>query len=242
MQYDFNLPPGGALNLDVKGRFFKYRSGTGPIRVRASKGGYVDLLPGQGVWSLDYDSLNVQDRSGGNNAGVLIAGDFDFHDDRIVGTVEVVDGGRARTLAGLAYFAYGSMSTSTAGKRANVILWNPIGSGKSVTVKSAIVSSNTAQFIGVLQAPSQLGALQSNSKSKKVGGADGVLEVRGLEQAAFINSFNFTGANVGANGSFIIKLEEPIFLAPGTGVAVGASDTTVGSFITAGFEIIEESL
>ncbi|MCL6484930.1 MAG: hypothetical protein I4O49_12305, partial [Janthinobacterium lividum] len=105
MQYDFNLSPGGAQNLDVKGRFFKYRSGTGAIRVRASKGGYVDLLPGQGVRGFDFESLTVADRSGANNVGVLIVGDFDFQDDRIAGTVDVVDGGRTRTLAGIAFGA-----------------------------------------------------------------------------------------------------------------------------------------
>lgn len=91
MQYDFTLAAGAAQSFDVVGKFIKYQHGTGMIRVRMSMGEYVDLLPGQGVFSVDYTRFTVTDRSGANNVGALLAGDFDFRDSRISGAVEVND-------------------------------------------------------------------------------------------------------------------------------------------------------
>ena len=91
MQYDFSLTAGGAQSFDVVGKFIKYQYGTGLIRVRMSMGEYVDLMPGQGVFSVDYTRFTVTDRSGAGNNGALLAGDFVFRDSTITGSVEVKD-------------------------------------------------------------------------------------------------------------------------------------------------------
>lgn len=92
MQYDFNLEANGSQFIDVKGRFFKYKNGTGKIRVRNSTGGYIDLLPGQGVNGLNYSSLSITDLTGAQNTGYLLAGDYEFSDSTVTissGTVAV---------------------------------------------------------------------------------------------------------------------------------------------------------
>jgi hypothetical protein len=83
MQYDLNLLPNGSQRLEVSGRFFKYVSGAGKIRVTTSKGAVIDLIVGQGVWGEEFSSLVVQDRSGAANVGVLLAGNYDFRDDTV---------------------------------------------------------------------------------------------------------------------------------------------------------------
>jgi hypothetical protein len=141
MQYDFNLTPGGGMKIDVKGRFFKYRSGTGPIRVRASRGGYVDLMPGQGVNNHDFDSLIISDLSMAINAGIIIAGDFDFRDDRITGTVDVLDGGWDRVVSGRA-FSGAVAITPSENHYSTISLFNPESSQSRVMLQQMIVSSN----------------------------------------------------------------------------------------------------
>ncbi|MEH6434243.1 hypothetical protein [Massilia sp. DD77] len=81
MQYDFQVTAGGAQRIEATGRFFKYISGIGRVRVTTSKGRVIDLIPGQGVWGEEFTGLSVKDLSGAGNVGVILAGDFDFRDD-----------------------------------------------------------------------------------------------------------------------------------------------------------------
>jgi hypothetical protein len=154
-QYDINLPPNGAQTLDVSGSFFTYKGGIGPIRVTPSSGEPVDLLPGQGMSGLKFDRLTVKDLSGANNVGVLLAGNGAWRDERITGTVDVVDGGKARTLAGSAYsIAFGS--GQAAGVYSRVALFNPPDSGKYLIVESLAMSADVANSVNLHRGTAQL--------------------------------------------------------------------------------------
>jgi hypothetical protein len=136
MQYDFSTTAGGAQQLDVVGSYIKYKEGLGQIRVRTNGGAVVDLTPGQSVrLPTQFTSLSVTDRSGSSNAGILLAGSFEFQDDSIVGVVSVVDGGKAATMADRA-FVGSAMSGSVAGQFNMCMLHNPPGSGKNVVVQA----------------------------------------------------------------------------------------------------------
>lgn len=225
--------------MDVKGRFFKYRSGTGLIRVRASNGGYVDLLPGQGVWNLNYDSLNVQDRSGVQNAGVLIAGDFDFHDDRITGTVDVVDGGYNRTAAGVAFMAAVGIGGAV-GLFGEVQLWNPAGSGKNLIIESIMPAGVGPAQLNLIMTTAALPSMVSLPACKMAGKPSGVAQARTGSLAA---------ASIGpVIGIFIVpttktetmKLVEPVILIPGTGLNV--SNLTENSNTFCNYEYFEQAV
>lgn len=239
MQYDFNLSAGGGTQLAVRGKFVKYKSGTGMIRVGINSGGFVDLLPGQGIWGIEYSTLNVSDKSGVANSGIILAGEFDFHDDRITGTVDVVDGGKDRTLAGITYFGYQSCTVGTAGNHPFVQLLNPAGSGKNVYVKSLVLSSTSVSFVGVSPANVALTNLARQVKPKRQSMPDGVTQVRYVDQAGYLSTYNFTGAYLAANSSIVIPLQEPLLLEPGYGIGAGGSDTTVGASITLAAELLE---
>ncbi|MGK5073243.1 hypothetical protein [Janthinobacterium sp. ZB1P44] len=219
MQYDFNLPPNGGQVIDVKGRFVKYRSGNSSIRVRMSNGGYVDLLPGQGVWGVDYAGLTVQDRSGANNAGSIIAGDFDFRDDRITGTVDVVDGGKARVITGRA-FSGAVAITPNAGQFGTLSLFNPAASPSRVMIEQLVISSNTSGeiggYIGLSQVPNNQSVVSSPS-SKLSGGADSAcIFTRNTSVAAnpYTGKAVFDNFLV-AGQPYTYRLTEPIVLLPG---------------------------
>jgi hypothetical protein len=236
MQYDFNLAAGAGVTMDVNGKFFKYKVGTGPIRVRASNGGYVDLLPGQGVWNLNFSSLTINDRSGAQNAGVILAGDFDFHDDRIVGTVDVVDGGRTRTQIDRACVGYCG-SAATAGMYSHVQLLNPAGSGINVYVSQILVGQAVAS-INLAQNDAPMVNLIRKGQRKRMGASESVIEMRMAQNAAQL----IQGTTLGNIDPAVklMKFSEPLMLQPGRGLLL------VGSVVNDGlggtFEFFEEPI
>lgn len=236
MQYDFSLAGGATQVMNIRGRFFKYKAGAGPIRVRASAGGYVDLLPGQGVWNVDYDSLTVQDKSGAANTGVLLAGDFDFHDDRITGTVDVVDGGRTRTFNNTA-FCLGTGTNGAAGQYPYVSLWNPAGSGKNVIVEAIIASSGGAGGWSLSGINTDFVTGSQPGRSKKPGGAASSGYVKITSDPGILGIPYFT-LDLAAATPFVYLPKEPFLLTPGNGIA--AHGTVLAGNFNCAFEWFEE--
>lgn len=240
MQYDFSLAPYQARQYEVFGRFVKYVQGAGPIRVTLSAGGYVDLLPGQGVFGIEYQNFVVEDRAGIDNRGVIMAGSFDFRDDRITGTVDMVDGGYNRTMAGQA-FSGALFQTGVAGQYSHGLLFNPATSKKSVIVSSYDLATNTAAtaLVGLYSGGFQGGA---GGASKLTDGDPSVSLLQTLAQAAMVPpSVNSKVLYLTANTQFVGTLKEPIVLMPGSGLLI-CVNSGAGLPLTANFEYTEMPL
>lgn len=241
--YQFTVPAGGAFALQAIGSYFKVQAATGQVEVRGDTFGTVGvLLPGQGMRGSAFGRLEFRDLSGSANmVTVLIAGS-DFVDDRISGSVEIIDGGRTRTMAGEAFTAFGQHQVSVAANRPIVQLWNPPGSGRNAFIKSAIYSSNTAQFVGITPAPVQLGALFGQAKAKSQSKPDGATQVRNVQQAAYPGSPNLFSGYIQANGVLQLTMQEPLMIAPGEGLGVFGADTSLNNLLTVCFELVEEAV
>lgn len=224
MQFDFTMAGYGSQNIETAGRFVKYVNGTGKIRVRFDKGGYIDLLPGQGCTGLDFSRLTIEDRSGAGNVGVLLAGAFMFQDDRISGTVDVVDGGRLRTLSGQSFLVAGGC-LAYAGTYSCWQIWNPPGSGKRVAVGGYSMTGATAGAVSILSASGAAANAGNQSASKliKDTGAPG----SGAALMRYENRANLANVgaemaldfvNIQASSSYTRTLKEPILLMPGSGL------------------------
>jgi hypothetical protein len=243
MEYDFNLGAGQSLNLDVKGRFFKYKSGTGPIRIRTSLGGAVDLLPGQGVENVHFTGLTISDRSGAGNAGSILAGDFDFRDDRITGSVEVVDGGKNRTRAGQA-FLVAAGGTTDPNFQSRTALVNAAGSGKNIFIETAMLTGQVAVPVslcrvdaGVVVAVAQRKGISKDLTTFKESTA-GQIFADANQNSAPLNPMWVLQINAGGRDSFQPK--EPFMIPPGAALCMWAQ--TVGAPFTAQFEWFEEAI
>lgn len=228
MQFDFNLSANQSQHIDVVGTFLKYKAGTGTIRVRMDGGGYIDLLPGQGVNNVKFTSVDVQDRTGAQNVGTILAGIYDFRDDRITGSVEVIDGGKNRTNAGVAFTAHVWCPPPAADKGAVLQLWNPAGSGKNLIVEQVVASVGGQYSLGMKLTNTQLVDQVGTIGSKKCAGPASVASVQ--QSGAGLPLQNATFA-IGA--SQLIKFAEPWVIAPGYGLSFGPS--TLG--ISAGVDI-----
>lgn len=243
MQYDFQMNAGGGQQIDVVGYFIKYKSGLGAIRVKTNVGGYVDLLPGQGVrLEKPFTSLTVIDRTGSANQGILLAGAFEFQDDAIVGTVSVVDGARNSTLSKACFM--GSVNSGAVASNFNyAFLINPAASGKNTFVEALYYHSATAALkIGALG----MGPLANRrvvNKSLAVSG--GVLSQCYIE-ANFNNTDVLDNTNtsmstpVQANVLQYIKFAEPIMVPPGMAMAVTTGVASAACTVT--FEFREDPI
>ena len=231
MQYDFTILSNGGQKIDAKGRFIKYKSGTGKIQVRIDRGGYIDLVPGQGIKNIDFDSFEVRDKSGAANSGTIIAGFLEFQDDSVSGSVGIVNiphvivdsqagtvlvrqNGKELTVAGSAFIGVAAFNTAVAQ------LWNPVGSGKNVVVEAIEVASSVANTFDLFSA-SVVAATSSIAAglNKNVGGSASTAQVRsgintGTTDLQMMRIL--TGANVGN----FRRLERPILLVPGKGLTV----------------------
>lgn len=242
MQHDFNLAPGASVTIDVAGRFFKYKTGTGLLRIRETRGGYIDLMPGQGVENIAFTSLTIQDKSGAQNTGVILAGDFAFRDERISGVVEVISGEKTRVMAGN---SFGS-SVAVAPDPANYSvgqLWNPAGSGKNIFVNRIILSGSAAPgvewiiYSATVALPNLVGT--GKFQNKRVGGAVSTAERRSELRAGGLGVVLFE-LFPPQNAPTDVGLSEPIMVPPGCGV--GAYPFAVNCTNIVNFQFYEDPI
>lgn len=240
MQYDFTLGAGQAQVLEAKGTYFKYKGGLGPIRVTPSNGGPVDLLPGQGMSGITFDRLTIKDLSGAGNMGFLLAGDGQWSDDRITGTVDVVDGGKTRTLAAKAFSVWAS-NPGTASLLSVVQLCNPVGSTKNIVLESLTAASTVATGFEVRAGIAESAMAQVFGVSKLL------TPVLGASTAYSRSS---TLAAVAGNVMFLInaavrtmapwKPVEPIVIAPGACISILGQ--SMAADVSVSFEWYEENI
>lgn len=252
--FDFSVAPGGAQQVTVQGSYVYYLSGsTGglddTITLKNLSGSdEVILRPGQS-FDLGRGSQNVQWLIGnykgqGTIVGRLLMGDGAFSDNRISGSVEVIDGGRARTLSGSAYSgAFGSVA-STAGAYTRVLLCNLISSQRIAIVEAVALSGVNAVTVNVGRLTGELGSPVSAGRSKYFKTDSGSTSVRASSDST-VSTMGENGyvplwqLSIAANGKDLWTPREPIVLNPGNGVVLWA--TVPGVAFAGSFEWFEES-
>lgn len=226
-QYDLNIPAGQAQNIDVAGDRVQFLSAVDPfaqIEIRPNYAqGNITLRPGQGFrFSEQVTRWVVFNRGSVPLTGFLLIGSGDFFDQRIAGTVDVIDGGKARTLQNQAFIAMGYQAP-LASNFAMVQLWNPVGSGKNLVLEQYTVGCSANSGIMSWVHTSPLSTLSMAGKSKLLGAADGVGQVRQQTNPVDLGTQMGQVYVQGANG-FPVKLVEPIVIRPGYGLHMRAAD------------------
>lgn len=235
--YKFIVPANGAYTLLVSGSFFKILSSTAAVSVRSDQLGTIgELLAGQGVERAPFNSLLFTGSSGfANEVRVIVAADT-FIDDRISGEVSVIDGGKARTLAG-AVFGGRVGAAAGATEYAQVQFWNPPGSNRRVIVGSFnVLCPAGSALVGIGSVAMAGASVPLLVQSKLSGGSAGVTEQR------FVNSAVYTAMNQLNQATTGVQISdpEPYVLLPGYGFNVLATALNITMFASA--HIIEEVL
>jgi hypothetical protein len=249
--YDITISASGNdFQVGATGRFFYYLNGsTGgadqTIKVRAGNSGLSFLLkPGQSI-TLDDSEKKPDTWYISNYAkqavilGQILTGEGSFTDNRISGSVEVIDGGKNRTLAGGAFSA-ASSANPTAANYAFSYLYNPAGSGKNVIVNDMQVSSTTGQTIYVVTGTGVPPGIAYAGTSKKAGSglASAAVKYEGAQAAYPGTNVLFANA-VAAATPQRIQLTDPIVLTLGAWICITA--TVVNTDLQCSRQFFEES-
>jgi len=160
---------------------------------------------------------------------------------RTAGFVQVVDGGKARTLAGTA-FGWASGCGATAATYASAQLWNPAGSTKRLIVKTIKASVNTPSIVAVHTRTTQLASAASAIVNSKLPGGPAPVATMRFENLAaptaspvYVDYVPFSAA-----GQSLITLQEPVILVPGSGLNLEQGN--VNAQVNCTFEWFEETI
>jgi hypothetical protein len=241
--YPLNLPAGQpGVVVESRGSFVYYESGSAggadssiKVQMPGSGGGELILKVGQGFkLNTDFDRLVISNNlAQGNILGNLVIADGTFSDHRVVGTVEVIDGGKNRTLSGAA-FIIAMYQGPVAAQYSAVQLFNPATSKKNTVIEKMYVSSATAQFLKIGSNMVANAAPAGNAPAKKIGGAQSLAQYIVSSAVGAPAGFAFlVQIQVQASQALVIEFREPIILPPGYGLNVigGAVNTDVNASI-----------
>lgn len=239
----------------------RFTIAAGETKVFVKAGRYIEVFE-----AADALSIGFYDRNGGQaddalniQSGVFIETDFAQFEvssataqtitllvtdgrggsRRQPGVVSIVDGGKARTIAGQAFIGYGS-GTGGAGFVPVIQLRNAAGSGVRNVIKAIRVSASAAGNIALGTHAAALPQGPFVTANKNFGGAVSVAQLFRDTTTAAGPGTTVENLAVGANSVVSITLQEPIVLAPGTGIVVWHS--VPASTLLAAFEFVEEPL
>jgi hypothetical protein len=249
--YSFSIPANGAFPLQCNGRYFRVNAATGSLKVIGDSFGPMGAVAvGQGLRLRDHDPvfqrLTFVDTSGAQNNVTVVIADADFVDNTVLGTVNVIDGGKARTLA-LQTFTGGTSRAPAAGQFAAVQLYNGANAGTIRAVVSQItMQSSNADGLVIYETAgsSALATVVGAFRSKKAGiGATSYANLRTDSLATITPPAIAVGnplfqVNLPASGGYTYKLTEPIVIPGARGIMVIAS--SANNAIGASFEFYEE--
>ncbi|KVT87474.1 hypothetical protein WK59_09325 [Burkholderia ubonensis] len=243
--YDIQIPAGGAQTLEAGGQIFDFlSSGSAFDQIQVLpefQQGNVTLRLGQG-----FDAGAIVNRwyikNPGSTAinGTVVLSTAGFRNFRISGDVNVLDGGKSRTLSGSAFAMFGNVLNGVAGQYTRVQLWNPAASTKRIVIETVTPLSGAAtEAMALAFNTAQLTTLVGAGVSKLAGGAAATgavyTDTTATASTAAQDAIMFQMA---ANSNQQYKLVEPIVLPPGNGLIVWGQSVNVG--LGATFEWYEE--
>lgn len=222
--FDITVPVGGAFEINVPGRYVYFLNGSAggadtTITVRSGNGGDTFLLkPGQAVrlGNAEITRWIIGNKLGqATIVGTLLIGDGEFSDNRISGSVEVIDGGRNRTKADTAFIGWFAL-TALAANYSHVSINNPVGSGKNIVLEQIILASASNTGYELRLGAGEIGTLQGLGESK---------QFKGLIQSSAQGRAAHNGAKLGVSSVFLLNAPintskewrpvEPIVITPG---------------------------
>lgn len=230
-----------AWPLKISGSEFRIIDAMWPVTVRYFNGNRIvgqasNVLPGDYLRGMEFDAVEIINGPMIQNVTVVIASGG-AGSDRITGSVEVIDGGKAMTLNNRT-FVQSTSAGPVLGEYSMVQLFNPAGSGKNLFLSAMSISCDQQAAMNLRSYDVQLPTFYGNAKAKKMGGNTSAAEIRTGTNVAALGTL-IVGDYVQAYSRVLFDIDEPIMLPPGTGVYMMSSQKN--STIYGTFEFLEES-
>lgn len=206
-----------------------------------TKEGQAYLAPGDDLTRKDppNDWRITANTPGTGISGKLTIGDGKSVAASVAGVVQVVDGGKARTLSGASYWGFGGVA-GVGGQYAGVELYNPAGSGKNLLVAQVELASGIAQYFYLWNAAAQMAGAAGTVGNKKLGGPASVGVTRTTNAAAASGAASFGQFAIQAMSTCTLKFSDPLVIPPGYSVRVWSA--ALAADMVANFEYAEEAI
>ena len=237
---------GASMTVNVQATYVYYESASAGgadtrIKVVTDYGDEFMLKVGQGTQlKKGYTRLYVSNVKGqGAIIGNLVLADEPFADNRVVGSVEVIDGGKNRTMAGNTFI--GSVSIgATPGFNGAAQLFNPGASGVNLFVSSFSISSATTGNLLLLRAAvAPLVSSAGYGGNKRIGASAAASQLRYEGLAALPGGANMLQIMNGIE-PFKFEFDEPLMIPPANGINIFSNQQN--ATVVANFEWHEESV
>lgn len=241
--YDFALPApvNSSRLIQATGTRAKLIAATwGPLQVRTDRGEIFDLLPGQGFETRDgqpFRELWIYNATGVATVGSLFVGDDRFIDDRVTGSVEIVDGERNKVAAGVCFSGVAQLAGGTAGPQLQ--LWN-VSTTRNIFVNAVTLGGSAADSWGLKTCTNALNTVAPNTCfSHDTSGANAVAGQLRQDNAGqvLLGERTLRIGYLQASADRVVILPKPVMVRPGTGLVVYANG--VGTTLRAAFEFEE---
>lgn len=251
--FDIAIAPGEVRDVYCQGSYVYFYSGSAggadpTLTINAdARGERILLLPGQAfrmpAGELGKRWLIGNLKGDGTIIGRIVIGDGELTDNRVSGSVEVIDGEKMRTLAGGMFSGVPAISDVSA-QYGNVQLWNPAGSAKNIIVTQMNVSWSAASNAVVAFENVELSELYAHAASnKKTNGPATIGKLKVQTKASSMTAFPYgilQNLDLQAGGAQNWKVSGALVVQPGFGVTV--TQQTAGRGIKSSFEWFEEPL
>lgn len=217
--------PAGGREINAKATFLRYHEGDAngldtTIRVRADGNDLGTFGPGDSIELNEPATRWTIAPLSGSCAGSIRLGMGRVSSSSISGVVEVVDGGRSRSLSRTAFMAPCAANT-VAGQFAHCQIWMPAASTSRVIAKALKVSSSVAGGVHLRSHNAALATLYGGLLPKLIngGGLISTAEMRQANSAAMLG--NGMGViQIAASSSVSWEFVEPIVINPGFGLLI----------------------
>lgn len=240
----FVIAAGETKRFERAGRYIEIIEAAGAIDLFTydAAGGRVDGARGalSGLY-MEHSFSALEVTSGTEQTVKLLLTEGRGGSRRQPGVVQVIDGGRVRSLTNLSFIAGGSISTAAAGEWPVVQLVNPSAT-KRLLVKKAYWGSDIATAIRLGRLSVSQGEVIANSvNSKLLGGAAMTGTMWRDKPVAMPAAFKqFTAISLAAGAAWSQSFDDPIVIPPNDAIAVIASPGV--QTMSVAFEGYEENI
>ncbi|MFY7915880.1 MAG: hypothetical protein ACOVPA_14580 [Rubrivivax sp.] len=244
----FTIGASESKRFEKAGRYLEIIDAAGPLNIdmNEASGNRADSMRNalSGFYSEEPFSAFEVTNPGPAQTVTLMITDRRGGSRRQPGTVSVIDGARARTLADVAFTAGGAQSGG-ADQTCHILLSNPANTGRRIVISQLGIYA-TASAGGLIvsihqaQGPTLSGdaLLRTGASKRQINGAAplaSVASARSLSSATALPGVTHTeimtiyGTTVGVQRE--IENTEPIMLFPGSSMVIRASPRSVGASI-----------
>jgi hypothetical protein len=229
--FDITVPAGQPFTVGAPGRYIKYMAGSNgggdasiTLTPGHAAGTKIQLSPGQAYRVADDakvpDSWTIANYAGGATiVGKVVVGNGKIDDSTVTGVVQMVDGGKFRTLSNSAFAgSWGQGAVASVYGRA--ALYNPVGSGKRLMVEQMMLVGGGAgaSSVGFGFLNGQLSTDTGTALSKMSGGTNSAAHTQNDTTATPTPVPQLFALSAAASVATMYKFTEPLVILPGYGL------------------------